>query len=77
MNRVVLAVETFAISESVVYILNLHKSDANIWHKWNIDILTSDSDSGWKSESGNISYTICWYGFTHSDNGIDQNYQIR
>ena len=76
MLRMVLAVGTFAISESVFYISNLHKSGSNIWHKWNIDILTSDSDSGWKKEPRDISYTICWYGFTHSDNGIGQNYQI-
>jgi len=41
-----------------------------------IDILTSDSDSVWKLEPRDISYTICWCGFTHSDNGIGQNYQI-
>ena len=77
MVRVVLAVGTFAISESIFYIPNLHKSGSNIWHKWNIGILTSDSDSGWKSEPGDTSYTIYWCSFTHSDNGIDQNYQIR
>ena len=69
-------VGTFAISESIFYTPNLHKSGSNIWHKWNIDILASDSDPGWKLEPGDISYIICWCDFTHSNNGIGQNYQI-
>ena len=72
----VLAVGKFAISELIFYIPNLHKSDSNIWHKWNIDILIPDSDPGWKSEPRDISYTIYWCGFTHSNNGIGQNYKI-
>ena len=73
----VLAVGIFVISESIFYIANSHKSGSEVWHKWNIDILTLNSDPEWKSEPGDISYTICWCSFTHSDNGIDQNYQIR
>ena len=72
----VLAVGTFAIFESIFYIANSHKSGFKVWHKWNIDILASDSDPGWKLEPGDISYTIYWCGFIHSDNGIGQNYQI-
>ena len=72
----VLAVGTFAISESIFYIANSHKLGYNIWHKWNIDILLSDSDSKWKFEPRDISYTICWCGFTHSNNDISHNDKI-
>ena len=57
--RMVLVVGTFAISESIFYIANSHKSGFKVWHKRNIDILTSDSNSEWKLEPGDISYTIC------------------
>jgi len=47
-------VETLAIPESTYYAPFQDKSDHNTWHRQNIEILTSNSESTWKTGPGDI-----------------------
>jgi len=59
-------VEPFVTAESIFHISAEHKSGYNIWCRWNIGILTSYSESTWKTGPGDISYVIFLWGFTYS-----------
>ena len=59
-------VEPFVTAESIFHISAEHKSGYNIWCRWNIGILTSYSESTWKTGSGDTLYIIFLWGFTYS-----------
>ena len=62
-------VGTSAMFESIFYNADQHKLGYNTWHRWNIEILTLDHESTWKTGSGGVSYVMSWWGSTHSNFG--------